>query len=98
MYCICGINGGLIMSDEVTQNNDQSVHDAIDQLLKNVEGIPESYDLIGRAIIAMAHVLDEITDDLPKIKGIRTAEGTELMALIMLEVLSHSSIIPKRSL
>ena len=98
MYCIGGINGGLIMSDEVIQNNDQSVHDAIDQLLKNVEGIPESYDLISRTIIAMAHALYEIKDDLPKIKGIRTAEGTELMALIMLEMLSHNSIMPKQSL
>lgn len=85
------------MSNEVIQDNNQSVYNAIDQLLKNAEGMPESYDLISRTIIAMAHALYEITDDLPKIKGIRTAEGTELMALVTQEVLSHNSLIPKRA-
>ena len=86
------------MTAQTLQTNDKSIHSAIDQVLKNSADKPEARALIARTLKATAIALNGMIDDLPKIKGINSAVGSELIALVAEQVLSHDTMVPKRAL
>jgi hypothetical protein len=77
--------------------DDQDTHYVVDQVLKRSELKPEAHDLVIRTIKATAHTLINLLDDLDKIKGLQSAEGSEVIALIAQEALAHDLLISKRT-
>lgn len=65
-------------------STDQDVFNTIKKLLSNTDD-DNTQKIILRSIHAIAHMLNEMMDELPKIEGIHTAEGSELLALVVTE-------------
>jgi hypothetical protein len=70
---------------------------AVDQVLKRATKSPELQDVVARLYKSFSHALLDIMDDLPDIKGIYAAEGSELVALIAEEALKHNPLASKRA-
>ncbi len=80
------------------ENSSDSVRYAVEQALEQTEPKPEAHELIARAIKSLTHAMLGIVDDLPKIKGIRSAEGSEVIALIAQEALKNDPLVSKRAM
>ncbi|MBL1274980.1 MAG: hypothetical protein COB30_002735 [Ectothiorhodospiraceae bacterium] len=71
---------------------------AVEKVLKEADPTPESRALVERAIKSLTRVLHDIMDTLPAIQGIKSAEGSEIIALIAGEALKHDPLTSKRAL
>ena len=83
---------------DLEANGLKSTQYAVEQALKQAALKPEARDLIERAFKNLSYSLLGILDDLPKIKGIRSAEGSEMIALIAQEALKHDPLVSRRAL
>jgi len=85
------------MLTQPTSDNTGTV-DAIEQVLKKAASRPELRDIVARLYKSFSRILLDILDDLPTIKGINAAEGTELIALLAKEALKHEPYNSKHAL
>ena len=74
-------------------STDQDVMNTINILLNNTKD-DGTKNIILRFLHVMAYTLNEMRDDLPKIKGIHTEVGSELIALFVTEALKREINIP----
>lgn len=86
-----------MLSPETTEHGVNTQY-AIDQVLKRAAKKTELRDVVARLYKSFSHTLLDIMDELPDIKGIYAAEGSELMALIAEEALKHDPLVSKQAL
>ena len=73
-------------------SDDDGLHYVISQLIKRTDHNPDAQKLAVRVLKALCASLPSIIDDLPNVKGINSAEGSELIALIAMEALKHDPL------
>lgn len=86
------------MNNTATEGNSlESVQYAVEQAMTQTAHKPEVQDLIARAIKSFTYSMISIVDELPKIKGIGSAEGSELIALVALEALKQDPLVFRKA-
>ncbi|MFK5949502.1 MAG: hypothetical protein QM500_12120 [Methylococcales bacterium] len=89
---------GFSMFTKSESDDSTDTEHAIDQVLKKAASKPEVRDMVARLYKSFSHALLDNLDDLPTIKGIHAAEGTELIVLLAQEALKHEPYNSKRAL
>ena len=77
-------------------STEQDVFNAIRKLLSNTDD-DNTRKIILRSIHVMAHILNEMMDELPNIECIDTAEGSELLALVVMGAVERGISIDDNS-